>query len=88
MGNRPGPAGKGWPDFGAYWAELGMGQDAAGNYMEQLAWYDACLQQDSYVLGAAIYAAAASQGWESYEILGDNSVEPFLKQYLSVHPVR
>ena len=88
VGNRPGPAGRGWPDFAAYWDQLGMGQDAAGNYMEQLAWYDACLQQDSYVLGAAIYAAAASQGWESYEILGDNSVEPFLKQYLSVHPMR
>ncbi len=86
--NRPGPAGEGWQDFGAYWDSLGMGKDAPGNYMEQLAWYDACLQQDSYVLGGAIYVAAASQGWLSYEILGDNLVEPFLKQYLSVHPVR
>lgn len=84
--NRPGPAGKGWKDFGAYWDELGMGSDAPGNYMEQLAWYDAQLQQDPYVLGAAIYAAAASQGWDTYEILGE--VEPFLKQYLSVHPLR
>ena len=38
------------------------------------------------MLGGAIYAAAASPGWESYEILGDGGVEPFLKQYLSVHP--
>jgi len=65
-----------------------MGDDAAGNYMEQLAWYDAQLQQDDYVLGAAIFAAAASPGWESYEILGEDKVEPFLKQYLSVHPPR
>lgn len=86
--DRPGPDGKGWQDFGDYWAELGMGRDAPGNYMEQLAWYDACLNQDSYVLGSAIYAAAASAGWESYEILGDDKVEPFLKQYLSVHPLR
>jgi hypothetical protein len=63
-----------------------MGKDAPGNYMEQLAWYDAQLQQDDYVLGAAIFAAAASPGWESYEVLGE--VEPFLRQYLSVHPVR
>ena len=56
--------------------------------MEQLAWYDAQLQQDDYVLGAAIFAAAASPGWESYEILGEDKVEPFLKQYLSVHPPR
>jgi hypothetical protein len=88
IGNRPGPEGRGWQDFAGYWEELGMGKDAPGNYMEQLAWYDACLQQDSYVQGAAIYVAAASAGWESYEILGDNSVEPILEQYLSVHPVR
>jgi hypothetical protein len=56
--------------------------------MEQLAWYDANLQQDDYVRGAAIYAAAASPGWESYEILGDERVEPFLAQYLRVHPVK
>jgi len=84
VGNRPGPEGKGWRDFAEYWAELGMGGDAPGNYMEQLAWYDASLQQDKYVLGAAVFAAAASEGWDSYELLGD--VEPFLRQYLSVHP--
>ena len=88
VGNRPGPEGAGWQDFGGYWDELGMGKDTPGNYTEQLAWYDASLQQDAYVLGGAIYAAAASPGWESYEILGDGGVEPFLKQYLSVHPVR
>ena len=88
VGNRPGPEGKGWQDFGGYWDQLGMGRDTPGNYTEQLAWYDASLQQDEYVLGGAIYAAAASPGWESYEILGDGGVEPFLKQYLSVHPER
>ncbi len=86
IGEHPGPRGMGWKDFGRYWAELGMGEDAAGNYMEFLAWYDAQLQQDPYVLGAAIFAAAASPGWETYEILDE--VFPFLKQYLSVHPPR
>ena len=86
VANRPGPSGKGWKDFADYWDELGMGKDAPGNYVEQLAWYDLNLQQDSYVLGAAIFAVAAWAGWESYEILGD--VEPFLAQYLSVHPLR
>jgi len=38
------------------------------------------------VRGAAIFAGAASPGWESYEILGDEQVEPFLAQYLRVHP--
>lgn len=86
IADHPGPRGMGWKDFGRYWAELGMGEDAPGNYMELLAWYDAQLQQDPYVLGAAIFAAAASPGWETYEILDE--VFPFLKQYLSVHPPR
>lgn len=86
IGERPGPPGKGWMDFASYWAELGMGADAPGNYMELLAWYDAQLQQDPYVLGAAIFVAGASPGWETYEVLDE--VFPFLKQYLSVHPVR
>jgi hypothetical protein len=86
VANRPGPPGKGWRDFGDYWDQLGMGRDTPGNYMEQLAWYDAQLQQDEYVQGAAIFAAAASPGWETYEVLGE--VEPFLLQYFSVHPTR
>jgi hypothetical protein len=85
VGNRPGPAGRGWKDFAAYWDQLGMGSDAPGNYVQQLAWYDAELQQDKYVLGAAIFAAGASPGWESFEIL--DGPEPILRQYLSVHPL-
>ncbi len=84
--NRPGPPGYGWMDFAGYWNELGMGSDTPGNYVEQLAWYDGQLQQDDYVKGAAIFAAAASPGWQSYEILGDTF--EILKQYLSVHPPR
>ena len=86
VANRPGPPGKGWRDFVAYWAEIGMGEDGPGNYIEQLAWYDAELQRDEYVKGAAIFAAAASPGWETYEILGEPA--PILRQYLSVHPMR
>ena len=86
VSNRPGPAGKGWRDFAGYWDELGMGSDAPGNYVEQLAWYDAQLQADKYVLGAAIFVAGASPGWESFEIL--DAPEQILKQYISVHPVR
>ncbi len=86
VGNRPGPDGKGWIDFAGYWRENGLGADAAGVYVQQLAWYDAHLQQDSYVLGSAIFAAAAPPGWQSFEILND--VGAILRQYLSVHPLR
>jgi TAT (twin-arginine translocation) pathway signal sequence len=84
--DRPGPPGKGWKDFGDYWAELGMGPDTPGNYIEQLAWYDHELQLDDYVLGATIFAMTAFKKWDSYQILGDASV--ILQQYLSVHPPR
>ena len=83
---RPGPPGGGWKDFARYWEDLGMGPDAAGNYIEQLAWYDGQLQQDEYVHGASIFAMTASREWESYEILGDAA--RILQQYLSVHPLR
>jgi hypothetical protein len=82
--DRPGPPGGGWKDFAGYWAELGMGWDTPGNYVEQLAWYDAELQLDGYVLGAAIFAMTAFDGWQSYELKGDAAA--ILQQYLAVHP--
>jgi hypothetical protein len=84
--DRPGPQGKGWKDFDRYWAKLGMGWDTAGNYIEQLAWYDSELQLDRYVRGAAIFAMTAFKQWNSYELLGDAAT--ILQQYLSVHPLR
>jgi hypothetical protein len=83
--DRPGPPGQGWKDFAGHWAELGMGPDAPGNYVEQLAWYDSALQQDDYVRGASIFAMTGFQEWESYQILGEAA--RILQQYLSVHPV-
>jgi hypothetical protein len=83
--NRPGPPGKGWKDFAGYWAEIGMGPDTPGNYVEQLAWYDSQLQLDDYVQGAAIFAMTAFEEWDSYQLQG--AAADILKQYLSVHPV-
>ncbi|MBX3051540.1 MAG: hypothetical protein KF753_08710 [Caldilineaceae bacterium] len=84
VANRPGPANaRGWTEFQQYWAENGYGLWGPGAYVEQLVWYDQAMQQDSYVIGATIYALAASQGWHSYEISG--AVTQVLKQYLSVH---
>ena len=84
--DRPGPPGNGWKDFGDYWAGLGMGPDTAGNYVEQLAWYDSQLQLDDYVRGASVFAMTASGEWNSYELKGEAA--GILQQYLSVHPVR
>jgi hypothetical protein len=85
--DRPGPPGRGWKDFGGYWAaELGMGLDSPGNYIEQLAWYDGELQLDEYCRGASVFAMTGFDGWQSYELLGEAAT--ILQQYLSVHPVR
>ena len=86
VANRPGPPGQGWTDFSSYWAEIGMGKDAPGNYIEQLAWYDNELQKDDYVVGASIFAMTAYQEWQSYQLLGKAAA--ILQQYLSVHPAR
>jgi hypothetical protein len=84
VAERPGPPGRGWKDFAGYWDEMGMGPDAPGNYVEQLAWYDSQLQLDNYVLGATVFAMTAYEEWRSYELKGEAAV--ILQQYLSVHP--
>ena len=43
--------------------------DDPGQYLQQLAWYDAELVKDPYVAGAAIYCAATPDfQWSSYDI--------------------
>lgn len=83
-GSRPGPDGQGWQHFVRYWAELGMGTDGAGNYIEQLAWYDSELMKDDYVVGAAIFAINTTKDWQTYDILGEAAA--ILERYLAVHP--
>ncbi len=69
--NRPGPDGQGWQDFAAYWATNGLGRDAEAAYLKQLAWYDAELQRDNYVIGCAVFTAGAmGEHWETYDITG------------------
>lgn len=69
MGNRPGPAGRGWRDFTGYWATQGLGDDAVQTYIRQLAWYDAQVQRDDYVIGFAVYTAGViTDRWKSFDI--------------------
>lgn len=69
IGNRPGPSGRGWRDFTDYWASHGLGDDGVRVYVQQLAWYDAELQQDDYVIGfAAFTAGVITDRWESFDV--------------------
>ena len=85
VGNRPGPPeAKGWQDFIETWLANGLRNDPPGVYMDQLIWYDNELQKDDFVIGATIFVAGASPGWETYDILGRTG--ELLQQYLEVHP--
>jgi len=77
--NRPGPPGLGWRDFSEYWVRLGLGQNGLQAYINQLAWYDAGVRQDGYVIGFTIFTAGGGDRWESYSI---DNVLPELAQYV------
>lgn len=69
IGNRPGPSGRGWRDFATYWAEHGLGNDPVRAYIRQLAWYDAEVQKDEYVIGFAVFTAGViTDRWKSFDI--------------------
>jgi len=71
VGDRPGPDGRGWLDFRGYWQENGLAGDGIEAYLQQLAWYDAEVQRDDYVLGFAVFTAGAmNDDWKTYDITG------------------
>ncbi|MBI4316761.1 MAG: LysM peptidoglycan-binding domain-containing protein [Chloroflexi bacterium] len=78
-GQRPGYSNaQGWLGFTDYWsAELGQ-TDAIAFYVDQLAWYDSLLRQDSYVIGATIFNISGGSSWQSFEA---SSVIPKLTEY-------
>ena len=61
-----------------YWsAELGV-TDPVAFYVNQLAWYDSLLRQDSYVIGATIFNVSGGNSWETFEA---SSIIPKLIEY-------
>ena len=78
-GQRPGPDGMGWTEFSDYWSQIGIGGWSDG-YLRQLAWYDAELSRDDYVIGFTIFTAGAVDGWLTYEI---NAILPELALYVA-----
>jgi hypothetical protein len=69
IGGRPGPSGLGWQDFAGYWPTFNQGTDPTHPYVYQLAWYDAQLRQDDYVIGFTVFTAGAlGDRWKSFDI--------------------
>ncbi len=66
--NPPEADGKGWRDYADYWAQHGQ-PDAVHTYVAQLAWYDAELRRDDYVIGCTIFTAGSMGNlWDSYDV--------------------
>lgn len=81
IGGRPGPDGLGWRDFQDYWVDMGSwGSDGVQAYINQLAWYDAGVRQDGYVIGFTIFTAGGGDRWRTYEV---NGILPQLAAYAS-----
>ncbi len=78
-GQRPGySSAQGWQGFNEYWGkDLGVA-DPIQFYVDQLAWYDSMLRQDSFVIGATIFNVGNSATWASFEAA---SIVPKLTQY-------
>ena len=79
IGNRPGPSGTGWKDFQSYWEHQGLAETGEQAYIDQLAWYDAGVRQDGYVIGFTIFTAGAIDGWKRYDV---NPILPELTDYV------
>ena len=78
-GQRPGYSNaQGWLGFNDYWGkELGV-TDPVQFYVDQLAWYDSMLRQDSFVIGATIFNIGASSSWASFDV---SPILPKLTEY-------
>lgn len=68
LGNRPGPEGLGWADFQQYAVQEGWGSTGDEAFINQLAWYDAGVRQDDYVLGFTVFTAGPVAQWGPYDI--------------------
>ena len=79
IGNRPGPEGFGWEDFGDYWVQQGWGRTGEEAFIRQLAWYDNGVRQDGYVIGFTVFTAGGHGHWKRYDI---NSVLPEITDYV------
>ncbi len=68
ISNRPGPPGLGWQDFQGYWVRQGISDSGIQAFINQLAWYDAGVRQDGYVIGFTVFTAGGFGYWEKYDI--------------------
>jgi len=79
IGGRPGPPGTGWSDFQTYWEQQGLAETGRQAFVNQLAWYDAGVRQDGYVIGFTVFTAGGIDNWKRYDV---NPILPELTDYV------
>jgi hypothetical protein len=67
-----------------YWR--GPGRDPERYYAEQLLWYERELQQDPFIVGAAVSVVGAAEAWASFEIAGTGVAEALINHIQSSQP--
>ena len=75
------PGGGDWKDYRDWWVQHGYGVDWTQAYLNVLAWYDAEIRKDPYVIGAAIFTLGApnpANDWHGFDL---HDVLPALTYY-------
>lgn len=59
-----------WKTYQDWWVQRGLGQDGPQAYVNQMAWYDAQIRQDVYVIGATVFTAGAvsAGSWNAHDV--------------------
>jgi len=78
-GTRPGPQGFGWYDFADYWVDQGWAESGEQAFVNQMAWYDAGVRVDGYVIGFNIFTAGGIGHWNNYDV---GPLLPMLTDYV------
>jgi hypothetical protein len=66
-----GPNSAGWKDFADWWVQQGVGPSGPDAFVNLLAWYDAELRKDPYVIGTTVFTAGAispEMGWTNFDL--------------------
>jgi hypothetical protein len=59
--------------------QQGIGKTDVEAFINQLAWYDAGVRQDGYVIGFTVFTAGGFGYWENYNV---NRILPQLADYV------
>lgn len=76
----------GWRSYRDWWVGQGWTTDGNQYYVDMLAWYDAELRQDDYVLGATIFTGGAigNEQWSTFDI--HDILIPLLADHVAGEP--